>query len=610
MKKTTTKSGLKARLMLAFLVTSIIPLVLVNLFSYYNTANIVKDNVTEMTSSNLQQARENMDIWLESYEDILWQIYTDDDIVNLIDKINRNEDVPVSKNQLQRTLHGLFYTKEYIKCISVLTDNGTLIFYDLISGSSTRNSWINKIDMTKEELYETISQDNQTHVISTHKAMYKNNSDNYLFHLGHRIIDYRNVDKQLGIVVVSIDENLLKTVCSMDESTENSINFIVDGQGKMVSSTQQELLTQPVIAWSDNLEERKTAYEKFIVENLPFGEEHITVNCVYDEKFGWDVINVSSQREVISKLDAQQKITLTVLLFSIAALALIIMFLINRLTGPLQNIAGIMKKTGLGELSARVQLDRNMPQEVETIAVEYNSMMDRLVESLENEKEAEQKQRNAEIRALEAQMNPHFLYNTLDTINWMAIDRDQYEISNSISALANILRYGIDNSNGIVTIRQEYDWLKKYLFLQQTRLKNTFQCEVHVAPDLMEKKIHKLLLQPFVENSILHGFDGVNRTHFLSVEISGENGQLIIEIFDNGKGIDPARLEQINRGIFPKSSEKNHIGMENAINRIHMYYGQAGKIQIESVVNEYTRINIQVPEIVGENTREDYNSRR
>ena len=133
----TRKKSLKARLLRAFLITSIIPVVLVNLFLYFNTSNIVRDNVTELTRVNLQQTRSSLNVWLESYEDILFQIYTDDDIVELIDKINRGEELAVSKKQLRRTLHGLFYTKEYIKCITVITENGTLVFYDLLTGSST-----------------------------------------------------------------------------------------------------------------------------------------------------------------------------------------------------------------------------------------------------------------------------------------------------------------------------------------------------------------------------------------------------------------------------------------------------------------------------------------
>lgn len=589
------KKSLKSRLISAFCITSIIPIILVNLFTYHNTANIVRDNVQELSYANLLQTKNSLDVWLESYEDILFQIYTDDDIVSMIDKINGGEDVSVTKNQLRRTLHGLFYTKEYIKCISVLTENGTLVFYDLLTGSSTKNSWLDDMNIGREDLYDEISADNATHIISTQKTRDFGTEDHYLFHIGHRIIDYRDVEKKLGIVVVSIDEELLSSVCCSEKNLEGSFNFMVDDTGNMVSFPEKSLLSAPVIRWSQNEEERKKAYEEFVKTQSSFGGEYMTVNFVHDENFNCDIVNVSSQEEVIERLDVQQKIMLAVLFISLGTLAVIILILTQRLSGSLQKMALVMKEAGKGKLSARVVTDKTMPGEVETIAVEFNHMLERLSESMEKEREAGERQRQAEITALEAQMNPHFLYNTLDTINWMAIDKEEYEISNSIGALAHILRYGIDNSNGIVTVREECDWLKKYLFLQQTRLKNTFQCEVHIEPEIVDCKIHKLLLQPFVENAILHGFDGVERIHILKIEITAKESALHIEIYDNGKGIPAKMVEQMNLGNFPGSSEKNHIGMENAMNRLHIYYGAKGNVRIESCYGEWTKIIIEVP---------------
>lgn len=591
MKRKTKKKSLKIQLLQAFLITSIIPIILVNLFLYKNTSKIVNDNASDWIHENLKQTRSSLEVWLESYEDILFQVYTDDNVVALIDKINQGEDVSVCKNQLRRMLHGFFYTKDYIKSISVVTANGTLVFYDLITGSSTKNSWIDDGALTREELYQEISIDNATHVFSTQKAIEFGADTYYLFHLGHRIIDYRNVKKDLGIVIGSVDEELLNYVCSNEEDTETTYHFIVDKKGEVVSFPNQEMLCEKVIEWSDEESVRQQRYEEWIREK----DVGKTVNFIYSEKFQWDIVNVSSQKETVQRMHSQQKIMITVLSVALWAAAIMIWILIQRLTGSMQNMVSVMQKAGKGELRARVEIEEDMSGEMETIALEFNHMLERLSRSLENEREANTRQREAEIAALEAQINPHFLYNLLDTINWMAIDRDEYEISNSISALAFILRYGIDNSNGIVSVREECEWLKKYLFLQQTRLKYAFQCEMHIEPEIMECKIHKLLLQPFVENAILHGFEGVERTYFLSLSMRKEGSGIHIEIYDNGKGIQRELVEQMNRGVFPQTEEKNHIGMENAITRIHMYYGENGKVRIKSEPGEWTKIFITIP---------------
>lgn len=595
-KKHRGKTSLKTRLILAFVATSIIPIILLNLFSYYNTSGIVRDNVDELTQMNVLQTRASLDVWLDSYEDILFQIYMDDDIVELVKKINRQEDLSVSRNQLRRTLRGLFYTKEYVKCITVLTENGDMVFYDLLTGSMTQTSWLDDFSLDRSALYELISGDNNTHVISTEKAKTINAEENYLFHLGHRIIDYKNVNEQLGVVIVSVDEQLLKGVCSSNEKDANSFNFIVDAAGRLVSYRNNALVGEQIIDWSDDVQERQAAYGEFIAERNVFSGEYSSVIVVHDDKLNWDVVNVTNQNEVITRLKGQQKVMIVALGLSLGALVILIVVLIRSLSGSLHNLAAVMKQAGKGNLAARVTIDKKMPAEVETIANKFNTMLGELADSIDKEKEATKRQKDAEIAALEAQINPHFLYNTLDTINWMAIDRDAFEISNSIGALAAILRYGIDNSNSMVTVRQECDWLRQYLFLQQTRLKNTFECEVHVTPEAMDCPIHKLLLQPFVENSIIHGFDGVMRTHRLTVNIVLDGQMLDIIIFDNGKGIPAPAVDAMNKGIFEKTMEKNHIGMENAITRIHMYYEQA-QVKIESEQGEFTRIHIRIPVI-------------
>lgn len=594
-RKNRRKWSLKTRLIQAFLVTSIIPVIIMNLLSYYNTSRIVTDHVAELTHANLMQTRSSLDVWMESYEDILFQIYTDDSIVEMIDNINNGEDVAVNKNQLRRTLHGLFYTKEYIKCITVITDDGTMVCYDMLTGS-TVNAWTSTFEMTEEELYETVSQDNQTHIFSTQGAIPKGGEDYYLFHLGHRIIDYRDVPKRLGIVVVSIDESMLKNVCSSEEDIAYSYNFIVDAEGNMVSSPDNTLLTTTVLEQPETDEkEKKAQYQKYAEQMEQFRGKPVFVSYVHDDTFNWDIVNISSQDELVKRLTAQQGIMLTILAASLLALGIIIVILIRSLTRALNNLVRVMKTAGQGNLEVRVEEQSDAPLEVETISTEFNGMLERLSDSMKKEKEAGEKQRAAEIAALEAQMNPHFLYNTLDTINWMAIDKEEYEISNSINALANILRYGIDHSNGMVTVRQEQEWLKKYVFLQQTRLKNQFTCEIHIEPGLLDCMVHKLLLQPFIENSIIHGFEGVSRAYFLSVTMAEKDGKTQIEIYDNGKGIPAEMLEQMNRGIFPKSESRNHIGMENAISRLHIYYGDAGKVHLESEEGRFTKIQIEIP---------------
>ncbi len=579
------RKSIRTRLIMAFVVTSFLPIALVNIISYYNTSRLVRQNVESMTNANLEQTKVSLDVWLDSYEDILFQVYTDDDIVDLVDKINAGEDVANNRQMLRKTLRGLFYTKDYVKSISVITDSGELVFYDQLTASTTRTSWMESISMSQEELYHEISSDNKTHIMPTGEKVVFGSNSCYLFHIGHRIIDYRDVDKQCGVVLVSIDEKLLEEICS---TTENGLNFIVDGEGCLVSCAESEKIGQAIYSKEAGEGDKKAAYQRIAMETGLLGETELSIYSVHDEETGWEIVRATNQEELISALRQQQQLSGLIIVLSLCAVVLVMFGQVSRMTGSIKKVVETMRKAGKGDLTIRVEADKTRPTEIEVIAEEFNSMMDKMKKSVE-------KQKNAEIAALEAQINPHFLYNTLDTINWMAIDKDEYEISNMIGTLAGILRYGISDSNGIVKVKDEVAWLKQYIFLQQTKLKNSFACHINVEPELMGCSIHKLLLQPFIENAILHGFEGVEGSHTLEMDMGRKDDWILIRIQDNGCGIPEEMVREMNEGIFRKTDNKNHIGMENAITRIHMYYGESAEVKIESRLGQGTVVQILIP---------------
>ena len=579
------RKSIRTRLIMAFVVTSFVPIVLVNIVSYYNTSRLVRQNVEGMTNANLEQTRVSLDVWLDSYEDILFQVYTDDDIVALVDKINAGEDVANNRQMLRKTLRGLFYTKDYVKSISVITDSGELVFYDQLTASTTRTSWMDSISMSQAELYRAISSDNKTHIIPTGDRVVFGSNSCYLFHIGHRIIDYRDVDKQCGVVLVSIDEELLEEICS---TTENGLNFIVDREGNLISCANSEKVGQSIHPGEADEAEKRTVYQQIAMQTGLLGETELSIYSVHDEETGWEIIRATNQEELIRALRQQQQMMAFIIVLALCAVMLVMFSQVTRMTGSIKRVVETMRKAGKGNLTIRVMSDRTRPTEIEVIAEEFNSMMDKLKKSVETQK-------NAEIAALEAQINPHFLYNTLDTINWMAIDKDEYEISNMIGTLAHILRYGISDSNGVVKIKDEVEWLKQYIFLQQMKLKNSFDCHINVEPEIMGYPIHKLLLQPFIENAILHGFEGTEGPHRLEMDMGKQEKWIQIQIQDNGCGIPEETVREMNEGIFRKTDNKNHIGMENAITRIHMYYGENVDVKIESTIGKGTTVRILIP---------------
>ena len=592
------KVSLQTRLIRMFLLTSALPILFLSFFSYYNISNTLKKNTKEHSINNLKQTGKNLEIWLESYEDLLYQVYTDDDVVYLLDKLNNDEDVPVAVNQLRRYLRGLLNTKEYIRSITIITSNGMIITYDQLTPVTTENSWIDNFSLSPEELYKEVSADNKTHVFPTEYGANFANNDFYLFHIAHRVIDYKNLAKKTGIAIVSIDEKFLRNVCLTQDDTEeevNNFNFIVDDKGRIISYINQNRLLHKVTDETASLEERQEDYLEFIVGEGLFEKEYISINVYRDENLPWDIVNVSNQRDTLAKLSKQQEIDIIVSLLSLAVVIVVTVILSRQLGNSIKQVVSTMQVASSGNLKIRIKVDKQMPIEVEAIALQFNDMIAKLNDAMIKEKEAGERQRHAEIKALEAQINPHFLYNTLDTINWMAIDKNEFDISNAISSLAAILRYAIKNSNETVEIRHEIEWLKNYIYLQQTRLKNSFNCDINVDPEVLDCKIHKLLLQPFIENSIIHGFVGMNKEHILEIAFKQEGEFLCITVEDNGKGMEPSLVESCNKEMFHTTEDDSHIGMKNAIARLHMYYGDKASVSVYSVLGEGTKITLMIP---------------
>lgn len=262
-----------------------------------------------------------------------------------------------------------------------------------------------------------------------------------------------------------------------------------------------------------------------------------------------------------------------------------------------------MQEVSEGNLAVRVDNSHAMTPEIRTIATGLDTMADKLQALMQAQAESAEKVKNAEIAALEAQLNPHFLYNTLDTLNWMAIEAEEYAMSNVISALGKTLRYGIDFSNAIVTMEDETAWLKQYLFIHQNRLQNSFHCEIEIPPEVLPCRVHKLFLQPFVENTMLHGFSQSQADCRLVIRAALSDGKLQVEVTDNGVGIPREVLDGLSTSQSRINPSKRYHGMQNAINRLLLYYGAEAEISMESSEESGTRIFISIPADIGEEAK-------
>ena len=553
---------------------SILTVVMIAVFCVYMAYSIavtLRRSTRELANINMKAAESILSIRFDEYENLLYQMYTNDDMVVWANNINIGEDTAVSVSKMRRYLNTVLSSNKFIKSIMVIMDNGRVITYDQLTSTIHENSWISHFSLSSDEIYRIVSEDYKSHIWPTEFGTRFANNDYYLFHIAHRIVNYKQLEKLYGVIVISIDERLLEEVL-MTVKTEDSKVYLTDGNGKIISSTDKTLIGSTL--------------------ELSGGAN---VDKLENGMLGWSIIRVHDDSQYLqSLLEKLLQIVCMGLVLMLAAL-FIISKISEKLTRDIDGIVEGMQRTDENGIPARLPRKKEMLADVDMIAKQYNDMVDDLEKALSREKAEAENSREAEIRMLEAQINPHFIYNILDTVNWIAIEKDEYDISNAISTLAFILRYAISNSNKLVTLRDEVDWLKKYVYLQQFRLKNKFSFEIHTDPEIMDVRVHKLIIQPFVENAIVHGFDTKRETYTLKVSMVADDGRVVITIADNGKGIPPEILDAIESGDVKEIRDKVGIGLSNAFLRLHRYCDGQDEVSVHSVLDEGTTVIIRFP---------------
>lgn len=582
----------KSQLIASFVFISMIPLMIVQSLSFYSITVNMRNSINELSNLNLLQTQKSLDLMIAGYNDLLYQIYTDDDVINNLENIGSNHDVAVNINQLRRRLASYSDAKSMVECITLIANNGMVVSYDKLSPTSLESSWLGSYRLEQPDYYTKIYKSKNALILSTGEPTFFGPNPTYLFHMAHRLVDYRNIYIDAGIAIISLDEDLLDvTANNLDTRKERtSLDFLVDENGMLVSFPDQTRIGYQFD--QDNTDQ----YSKLIADTNLLRGKNIAISTLMDQLTGWKIVYAVDQSAFFSRIALQQQIMLFSILLIGVLLITIIVLLSKRLTGSITKVVKAINTAGEGELSVRIVPERTMPAEMQTIAHRFNNMLSEINNLIADVKTATVKQKEAEIHALEAQINPHFLYNTLDTINWMAIDHNQYEISNMISSLAKILRYAVENSNAWVAVQDEIDWLRKYVFLQQTRLKYPFECKIDYDECILNSLVHKLLIQPFVENAILHGFAGQHENCLLEISIRDQGAFIGILIRDNGVGMPPETADLINCGKVPDEGQKSHIGIGNVQERMQMYYGGKATVTAQSST-EGTSITIKIPNI-------------
>ena len=371
--------------------------------------------------------------------------------------------------------------------------------------------------------------------------------------------------------------------------------FLEDLEGNLVYHPQQQLIYS-------ELKQENTA----LTASLPDGP-HVEGNTIYTVQTlasgNWRVVGVSSVQELITDgLQEVLRISVISALFILAAMLMLSVLLSQMLSKPIQNLVSAMRSFERDADNFSYEPVMGV-REVQNLSVSFEHMVHRIQKLMATVRSEEINLRKTELKALQAQINPHFLYNTLDSISWMCEQGKNAEAVLMVNALARLFRISISRGHELIPIRSEVQHAQSYLQIQSVRYKDQFSYEFDVEEGCLEYLCNKITLQPIIENAIYHGVNGLVDEGRIVIRVFSREDDIFFTVEDNGVGMEPEQIEEIFRR---KPDGKSGIGIKNVNDRLKIWFGEKYGITITSVPDEGTCVTVRMPKVREESEYEKH----
>ena len=310
---------------------------------------------------------------------------------------------------------------------------------------------------------------------------------------------------------------------------------------------------------------------------------------------GWVTLSLIQEEHLFpSSASLQHYIVVLVLVCVLAAWAFL-MILSRIITGPLARLSDGMRQVQGENFHIHLQNDR--ADEIGELTDSFNFMVEQIRTLIDQVYQQELAQKSAELESLQAQINPHFLYNTLDSINWMLIDRGEMDISAIVVALGKLMQYSMDTSTSLVPLQEEYRNARDFLMVQKNRLEDQLEYELLLEPGLEDFRVPKLILQPLIENSIKYGIVRSGRQGKVTVDTIRQGDHICITIQDDGTGMDAPQLAACRRLLENDRDGQRSIGIRNVARRLQLHFDHRCGFSIDSAAGQGTTLRLVLPMI-------------
>jgi len=591
--------SLRVQLMLFFTFAVFIVLISGSYFTYRNMFNILKENNEKLMLQQLEQTEYNIQNLTNETERVMGLFLMEDHVQKFLMIDNYSsvyEDVEMVW-MIQKNADDIMFNYPYINSIYLFNENREVVGKsgntNLIvrRGEREHNFYSTNMYNDVKKTYPDIAWYGGYESSFFNSQIKEDNGNKKFLITGVKGVKAVSNPKRNGILVFNINEDYLASIYG--DTTDEHI-YIMNKSGKIISSND-----------SKNIGNTSELFSRIGDKNfgsITINVDKIPMQVVYYklQNMNWYILNEIPLNLNSENIILLQKMLLKILLLSILVIFILSYFWLKKVIKPLNELAGKMEDMGKGRLGFTFS---NIPKNELGLVIEhFNEMSLNIVELIKRNEEIEKGKRKLEIEVLQAQINPHFLYNTLNVIKWMAAVIKSNDIVDCVVALGNILRPVFKSSEPLCTLEEEVRYVRNYIKIMNFRYGNSIGFDIDIPEELLKNKILRFILQPLIENAIIHGSGNMDRPICICLKAWLEGDAIIIAIKDSGIGMDINKLDSINHELENMTPDKQTnkgkgIGIININQRIRLYFGNSYGIKIESSEGRGTRILLKISKV-------------
>lgn len=562
----------KRQLLMVFLVVGIIPLFLLWI---YDTLFIIKstyDKFDYYTNSNINIASRLIDNNINTYENIVKYIAEDPDVQRIISKENNKEYLTQSKfNDTQQ----LYQISNAILATQTIQIPLHIVNLDKSSRFSTTNYYFTVYNDTRGNFYEKLNKNEDRVVTQVHRRIDGKDSQDTVLVIGKSIVD-KNTKEIIGYVIADVYDSYFDDIFEDISFVKDSNIILMDDNGYIITDKNDKNFT----GFKFNSKYLNQMTNNQGVLNVTLENEDYKGYYITTTNTKIRVMELVPEKYFLKEVFDNMRVLFVLTFFVVTAAICFVLIMSKRISKPIIEMRVLMKEVERGNL--KVFLNNSTNDEIGELSRGFNDMVHELNMLIEQDYKKELLVQKAEFKALKSQVNPHFLYNSLGLINWLARLGESESVIETTDALAEFFRYNVNTIEDIATVEKEFEQIKSYLIIQNYRYKDSLAININIEEGIKKYSILKLMLQPLVENAIIHGLEEKVGQGLLIINGFEEGDNLCFQIKDNGVGLNNSK----------KKGEG--VGIDNVNKRIKLFYGEDYGISYNKE-EQFTVFSVTVP---------------